>query len=32
MSYEGNLRRGLFFGIVLSIPLWMSLIGWMQML
>ncbi len=32
MKYEGSLRRGLIFGLVLSVPLWMSMIGWMQLL
>ncbi len=32
MKHEGSLRRGLIFGLVLSIPLWMSMIGWMQLL
>ncbi len=32
MSHEGSLRRGLVFGLLLSIPLWVSMIGWMQLL
>ncbi len=32
MNYEGSLRRGLLFGLFLSVPLWMSMIGWVQLL
>lgn len=32
MINEGSLRRGLFYGLFLSIPLWVSMIGWMQLL
>ncbi|CAM4517953.1 hypothetical protein PATY110618_28145 [Paenibacillus typhae] len=32
MNHEGSLRRGLVFGLFLSIPLWMSMIGWLQLL
>lgn len=32
MEKEGNLRRGLVFGFFLSIPLWVSMFGWMQLL
>ncbi|MDQ0196285.1 hypothetical protein J2T20_004694 [Paenibacillus wynnii] len=32
MKYEGNFRRGLVFGVFLSIPLWVSMIGWIQLL
>jgi hypothetical protein len=32
MNYEGSLRRGLIFGLILSVPLWMSMLGWMQLL
>lgn len=32
MSVEGSLRRGLVFGLLLSIPLWVSLLGWIQLL
>lgn len=32
MSVEGSLRRGLVFGFLLSIPLWVSMIGWLQLL
>lgn len=27
---EGNLAVGLMWGILLSIPLWMSLLGWIR--
>lgn len=32
MNVDGSLRRGLLFGMVLSIPLWVSMIGWIQLL
>lgn len=32
MNHEGNLRRGMVFGLLFSVPLWMSMIGWMQLL
>ncbi len=32
MNYEGSLRRGLLFGLFLSVPIWMSMIGWVQLL
>lgn len=31
MEYNHNLTIGLFWGITLSIPLWISLIGWVQL-
>lgn len=31
MSHEGSLRRGVVFGIILSVPLWVSMIGWVQL-
>jgi len=32
MEEEGNIFEGLFWGILFSIPLWMSLIGWYKIL
>ncbi|WP_379127970.1 hypothetical protein [Paenibacillus sp. sgz500958] len=29
---EGSFKRGLAFGIFLSIPLWISMVGWLQLL
>lgn len=31
MEEESNLFQGLFWGVSLSIPLWMSFIGWIQL-
>ncbi|WP_268893747.1 hypothetical protein [Paenibacillus puerhi] len=28
---EGRLSVGLFVGVMLSIPLWLSMIGWMRL-
>lgn len=32
MEKEGSLQRGLFFGLILSIPLWISILGYIQLL
>jgi len=32
MKDEGSLQRGLVFGLILSIPLWISILGWMKLL
>lgn len=32
MRTEGNFRRGLAYGVMFSVPLWMSLIGWLHVL
>lgn len=32
MKNEGSLQRGLVFGLILSVPLWMSIWGWIQLL
>lgn len=32
MNHEGSLRRGLVFGLLFSIPLWVSMLGWLQLL
>lgn len=32
MEHNHNLTIGLLWGITLSIPLWISLIGWIQLL
>lgn len=32
MRMEGSFLRGLAFGVMFSIPLWMSLIGWLRIL
>ncbi|WP_269058675.1 hypothetical protein [Paenibacillus validus] len=28
---EGRLSVGLMFGVMLSVPLWLSMIGWMRL-
>lgn len=32
MKDEGSLHRGLVFGLILSIPLWISILGYIQLL
>lgn len=32
MEKEGSLQRGLFFGLILSVPLWISILGYIQLL
>lgn len=32
MKEEGSLRRGMVFGLILSIPLWISILGYIQLL
>ncbi len=32
MHAQTRMLRGLVFGVLISVPLWMSLIGWMQLL
>ena len=32
MKEEGSLLRGMVFGLILSIPLWMSILGYIQLL
>lgn len=32
MRMESSFLRGLMFGVVFSVPLWMSLIGWLRVL
>lgn len=32
MEEKSHVLRGLVFGLFLSIPLWISMIGWMQLL
>ncbi|WP_262362379.1 hypothetical protein [Paenibacillus senegalensis] len=32
MQKESSGLTGLFWGVLISIPLWMSIIGWMQIL
>lgn len=32
MREEGSLRRGLVFGLIFSIPLWISILGYIQLL
>lgn len=32
MEKEGSLQRGLFFGLIMSVPLWISILGYIQLL
>jgi hypothetical protein len=32
MKEEGSLCRGMVFGLILSIPLWISILGYIQLL
>jgi len=32
MKEEGSLLRGMVFGLILSIPLWISILGYIQLL
>lgn len=32
MEKEGSLQRGFFFGLILSVPLWISILGYIQLL
>jgi hypothetical protein len=32
MKEEGSLARGMVFGLILSIPLWISILGWIKLL
>ncbi len=32
MESEGNVFEGIFWGSLLSFPLWLSLIGWVKLL
>jgi hypothetical protein len=32
MKDEGSLRRGMVFGLIFSIPLWISILGWIELL
>lgn len=32
MQETGNIGAGVLWGILLSIPLWMAMIGWLQIL